>query len=123
MRFFVDLFSNPLTWVLAAGVCALVGAILQARQQEHQRIDLEGWLTGGDSYGILEPHPLPHGGVQYFLRHVGKHPVYDINIRVYEHGASYGRPHEVGILTGSHQWLSIFGVDAPAPVRGRTNSV
>jgi len=37
MRFIADFFSNPLTWVIAAGFCALVGAVLQARQQEKER--------------------------------------------------------------------------------------
>lgn len=118
MRSVIDFFSNPLTWVLLAGFCALVGAILQARQQEHQRLDLDGWVTGGDSYGVLEPHPQPDGKVIYFLRHVGNYPVYNINIRVYERGALYGAPHYEHILTGSHQWLPIFGFSAPQPGEG-----
>jgi len=115
MKLTVDFLANPLTWILLAGLCSLVGAVLQTRQQEQQRIDLEGWVTGGDSYGVLEPHPQPNGVVTYFLRHMGNYPVYDVNVRIYEKGVIYGRPHHEPILTGSHQWLPIFAVDAPKP--------
>jgi hypothetical protein len=118
MKPVLDFVANPLQWIITSAIFGLVGAVLTARLQEQQRLDLEGWVTGGKSYGVLEPHPQPTGGVQYFLRHVGHYPAYDINIRLYEGGALYGRPHEERILSGTHQWLPIFGEDPPRPGEG-----
>src|SRR3990167_3265483 len=78
-----DVVLNPLTWVIRAALCGRVAAILTTNQQREQRLDLGGWVTGGDGYAALEPHKNPDGGVGYFLRHVGAYPLQDVNVKIY----------------------------------------
>lgn len=106
--------GNPVTWTILAALCGIVATVLTLRDQDRQVRNLEDWLTGGESYGVLEPHPHPSGGVQYFLRHVGAHPVYNVNIRIYEPpNRQLLYHHYEEILTTTHQWLFVWPVDAP----------
>ena len=64
---------------LGAAACA-VGAGIGAYRD--QRAQLAA-VTGGESFVYLEP--LRKGGkVKYFVRHTGKHPTFDVVVRVQE---------------------------------------
>ena len=73
-----------------AGVLAGIGGLLLARQQtvaeREMRVRLEEVLaqvTGGNSFVYLEPLRKA-GSVRYFVRQSGRHPTYDVVVRVQE---------------------------------------
>ena len=110
--------ASHLVRVPREGLGGLVAAILTTNQQREQRLDLEGWVTGGDGYAALEPHQNPDGGVGYFLRHVGAYPLQDVNVKIYLVGGPLVLEHYERVLTGSHQWRFVFAVNAPGPSDG-----
>jgi hypothetical protein len=114
MQAILDVLRNPIFWVIAAAVCGLLAAILTTRQQREQRVDLEGWVTGGDSYAVLEPHQRPDGSVAYFLRHVGNYPLQHISVKVFQGGWPF-LEHMEPVLTGSQDWRFVFAVPPPGP--------
>lgn len=109
---------SPIPWLLLGALASAFAAVLTVRQQDVQARDVEGWLTGGDSYGYVEPlfDRRSPGSVTYFLRFSGRrYPVYDVTVRVQDaQGRDIQGVQAFGTLTANSQWYDVAGLDFAA---------
>lgn len=132
-------------WIALAGaIIAATGATAtqryQSQEQARHQEELTGlyktksnelaalndkilkYVTGGDGFGYL--HPLHQGAqLNYFLRHHGDYPIYDVSVRVYDisqarPGTLVGSPMNYGTVTSVNEWLPVFAVPHSTAVAG-----
>lgn len=114
-------FWNPIPWLFVGAIVTGWAGVLTFLEQAKDAREIKGWLTGGESYGYLEPlfdrQASGRGGLAYFVRHSGDYPLYDVSVRVQNAAGQDILPtvQLFGTLTSNSQWYSVEGLIFPAP--------
>ena len=118
------LFWNPVPWLFIGALITGWAGVLTFLQQAEDVREMKGWLTGGDSYGYVEPREAENGEIAYFVRFSGRYPLYDVSVRVQQAPGHDLQPVQLfGTLTSNSQWYSVGGLRFEAPPVGSTASL
>ena len=75
-----DWASKPYVYIAIGAIFSIIGGVMSALQSERFEKDVHGNILGGDSYCYLLRH-LDESGYLYFsLQHVGKYPMYNVEV-------------------------------------------
>ncbi len=112
-------FWNPIPWLFLGAIITGWAGVLTFLEQAKDAREIKGWLTGGESYGYLEPlfdrQASGPGGLAYFIRHSGDYPLYDVSVRVQDAAGHDIQPVQLfGTLTSNSQWYGVQGLIFPA---------